>query len=133
MCICGIHRGVNDPWRNRVETDTLARKFNLQRTCDRLQTTLCEFVRLAATPAIGWLASDAVIFTTCPNCCRRICSTVSWETWKNPERFVSVTTRNSSTVYSVKDLGIKTPALFTNRSILPKFWTAMATTCFAVS
>src|ERR1700751_560188 len=42
MCICGIHRCVNDPWRNRVETDTLARKFNRQRTCDRLQTTLCE-------------------------------------------------------------------------------------------
>jgi hypothetical protein len=57
---------------------------------------------LRATPATGWLASDAVIFTTWPNCCRRICSTVSWETWKNPERFVSITTRNSSIVYSVK-------------------------------
>src|ERR1700726_1726229 len=50
MCICGIHRCVNDPWRNRVETDTLSRKFNRQRTCDRLQTTLCEVCKTCRYP-----------------------------------------------------------------------------------
>src|SRR5258706_2328460 len=50
MCICGIHRCVNGPWGNAVETDTLARKFNRQRTCDRLQTTLCEVCKTRCYP-----------------------------------------------------------------------------------
>src|SRR6266403_4041214 len=53
MCICGIHRGVDDPWRNRVETDTLARKFNRQRTCDRLQPPLCEVCKTCRNPRYG--------------------------------------------------------------------------------
>src|SRR6266446_3514393 len=39
--------------------------------------------------------------------------------------------RKSSVVYSVKGLGMNTPALFTSRLILPKLPMAESTTCFA--
>jgi len=107
----GIHLSADDTGRNRVESDTLACEFNRQCACDRLQTTFCQDGKTCRDACHRLACCDALMFTTWPDCCRRICSTASWEMWKKPERFVSVTTWNFPTVHSVKGLEIKNPGI----------------------
>ena len=88
----------------------------------------------AETPAIGLQTNDVVMVVTLPPVpCASICLTASCVMKMNPSRLVETKRRKSSTVYSVKGLTMKMPALLTTWSIEPNFAIAVCATFSAVA
>src|SRR5216684_1356815 len=62
----GIHRGVYDTRRDRIEPDTVARQFNRQSSCDGLQACLANLTKAgleSVTRALAIeLAGDGIRF-----------------------------------------------------------------------
>src|SRR5271154_6564809 len=88
----------------------------------------------AGRPAIGFSASEAVMLVTLPPVpCDSICVAASWVIKKKPSRLVETRLRKSSTVWSVKGLTKKTPALLTRASIGPNLLIAVCAMFEAVA
>src|SRR5713101_4881988 len=121
-----MHGCIHDARSDRVETDTLIRKLDCERTSDRLQATLGE-VRKAC-----WQYPDRLAYKGCRNVDHMsefLKTHLCHCELRDVKESGQVRSNRSLEVFRSifgKRLRDKTPALFTSRSTLQKLWRAVS-------